>query len=353
MIKANEWKYWLRTIGYPQTERAPRRNPTGLIVMRGNGQSSKLGNIKEISRTGFFLETTERWPIGEIFSLSVQKEGPAANDSELKINIPARVASHREVGVGMAFVVPEDMNEDLWEDVVGSVDTTTESKDTRDMFRMARAMLFLYRMCASGAAEPILLLTGELNEAKKASMLDIVLTAEKMLAGEPDADELRANPTIVAGILKEGSWQRDDLIHRLWSGLLASSCSTDENDLSNQDLIDLLVGITSNQARILMEACRRASVQAGGSGGSATQRIIITAEEMGGVTNMHDLYRNGNEVANLHGYGLIEKNFDFSSHNTVTDFDVTPTQLGMRFFRACLGYLLESPTVVHNLYGAS
>jgi hypothetical protein len=349
VIKTKEWKYLLRTIGYPQSERAPRRNPTGLVAVRGSDLSSKLGQIKEISRTGFFLQTTERWPIGKVVSLSVQKENPAANDSELKINIPARVASQREVGVGMAFLLPEGMDKDLWEYVVDSVDTQTESKDTQSIFRMVRAMLFLYRMCASRAVEPISLLTGEQNEARKASMLEIVLAAEKLLVNEPDADELRADPTIVAGILKEGSWQRDDLIHRLWCGLLASSCSKDDNDLSNQDLIELLVEITASQARILMEACRRASAQTADNG-STKRRIIITAEEMGGVTN---LYRNASEVANLHGNGLIEKNFDFSTHSTVTDLDVTPTQLGMRVFRACLGYLLESPTVLHNVYSAS
>ena len=353
MIKSKEWKHWFQTIGYPQRERAPRRNPTGLVAIRSNDPSSKLGHIKEISRTGFLLETTERWSLGEIISLSVQNEGSTANDSELKINVPVRVASHREVGVGMAFVLPEGMNKDLWEHVVDTVDTPTDSKDTQFIFRMVRAMLFLYRMCESSAAEPISLLTGELNEARKASMLEIALTAEKMLVYAPDADELRANPTIVAGILREGSWQRDDLIHRLWSGLLASSCSKGRNDLSNHDLIGLLAEITANQARILMEACRRASVQTVRSDGSAAQRIIITADEMGGLTNMSDVYRNAAEVTNLHGNGLIEKNFDFSSHSTVTDFDVTPTQLGMRVYRSCLGYLLESPTVLHNLYSGS
>ena len=345
MIKANEWKFWLRTIGYPQGERAPRRNPTGLVAVRGNDPSSKLGRIEVISRTGFLLKTTERWPIGEIVSVTVQKEGPTPNHSELKISVPARVASNCEAGVGMAFVLPEGMNKDLWENVIDTVDTPTESKDTQCIFRMVRAMLFLYRMCASGAVEPILLLTGEQNEARKASMQEIVLTAEKMLVNKPDADELRANPTLVANILREGSWQRDNLILRLWSGLLASYCSKEENDLANQDLVDLLVEITESQARILMEACRRASAQTASNDGNATRRIIITAEEMGGITNMYDFFRNRSEVANLHGCGLIEKNFDFSSHSTVTDFDITPTQLGMRVFRACL--LLESPTMLH------
>lgn len=313
--------------------------------MRGSDSSSKLGQIKEISRTGFFLQTTERWPIGETVSLLLQKEGAGAKDSELKIDIPVRVASHGEDGIGMAFVLPEGMSTGLWEHLVDTADTPTESKDTQFIFRMVRAMLFLYRLCPSRAVEPISLLTGELDEARTASMLEIVLTVEEMLADQPDANELRANPDIVAGILKNGSWQHDDLTHRLWSGLLASSCSKDGNDQSNQDLVELLVEITVSQARILHEACRRASDQAAGNDGRARPCIIITAREMIGVTGMYDLYRNATDVAYLHGNGLIEKNFDFSSHSTVTDFDITPTELGLRVYKACRGNLLELPLV--------
>ena len=317
--------------------------------MRGSDSSSKLGQIKEISRTGFFLQTTERWPIGETVSLSLQKEGAEVNDSELKINVPVRVASHRENGIGMAFVLPEGMSAGLWEHLVDTADTPAESRDTQFIFRMVRAMLFLYRLCPSRAVEPILLLTGELDEARTAGMLQIAMIAEEMVADEPDAEQLRADPDIVAGILKNGSWQHEELTHRLWAGLLTSSCSKDGNDLSNQDLVELLVEVTVSQARILVEACRRASAQATGNGGIATQRIIITAAEMVGVTGMYDLYRNATDVAYLHGNGLVVRNFDFSSHSTVADFDVTPTQLGMRVFKACRGYLLESQTVLYSL----
>ena len=345
MINANRIKHWLRTIGYPERDRPERRNPIGLVATHKDS-SSKLGHIKEISRTGFFLRTTERWPIGEIFSLSLQKEGARANESELKINIPVRVASHGEDGIGMAFVLPEGMSTGLWEHLVDTVDTPTESKDTQFIFRMVRAMLFLYRLCPSRAVEPIMVLTGELDEARTGSMLEIVLIAEKLLANEPDSAELQANPNIVAGILKSGSWQHYDLGRRLWGGLLASSCSKSGNDMSNQDLIEMLVEVTESQAHILVEACRRASEQTSSNDGTSRPRIIITSQEMTGVTGMYDMYRNATDVAYLHGNGLIQKGFDFSTHSKQTSFDITPTLLGLRLFKACRGHQFESQTVL-------
>jgi hypothetical protein len=313
--------------------------------MAGKGSSLQLGHIKVISRTGFFLQTTERLPIGEIVSLSVQKEGPSAIDSKLNINVPVRVASHGEDGIGMEFVLPEGMCTGLWEHVVNTADTPMESEDAQFIFRMVRAMLFLYRLCPSKTMEPILVLTGELDEARTASMLEIVQNAEEMLANAPEAEELRADPNIVAAILKNGSWRHHDLAHRLWGGLLASSCNKDGDDLSNRDLVELLVEVTPSQAQILVEACRLVSGLTAGNGGSATRRIILSAEKMRGVTNMYDLYRNATDVAYLHMNGLIENNFDFSTHSTVTDFDITPTELGMRVFKACFRHLPESLAV--------
>jgi hypothetical protein len=341
VIKAKELKSWFRTLGYPQVARPPRRNPDGLVAKRGN---DSLGQIKIIGRNGFFLQTTERWPIGEVFSLSVQKEDAKASDSELIIDVPVRVASHREDGVGMAFVLPEGMDIDLWEHIVDTADTPIESQDTQFIFRMVRAILFLYRLCPSRAMQPILVLTGEMDQFRTGSMLTITLTAEKMLAEEPDAKAMHANPEIVAGIMKSGSWQFDDLTQRLWAGLLASSCSKDGTDQSNQDLVDVLGEVTVNQAHILVEGCRRASDQPTGDGGVA-RSFIVTSEEMIGITGMYDFFRNATDVAYLHGYGLIENNFDFSTHSTKTTFDITPSPLGMRLFKACRGHLLESVKV--------
>ena len=340
MITANELKHWLRVIVNPQKERAPRRNPSGLVAMYGSISSPMQGHVKVISRTGLFLETTERWPIGEVITLTLQREGPAAGNSELQVDVQARVASYHDNGVGLGFVLPEGLNANLWEHLVDTADIPTEADDTQLIFRMVRAVLFLYRLCPAKATEPIHNLTGELDEARTRNMLDIALLAEKMLAEEPDAENLRADSSMLATILKEGSWVKDQIAQLMWAGLLASSCSLEGTDQSNTELAELLSQMTINQVHILVEACRRSMEQSGGSEAGANS-VIFTPEEVTQITGIYDFYRNATDISYLFGYGLIVKNHDFSTHGSKASFDVTPTPLGMKLFKICRGQMFD------------
>jgi len=341
-----DWKHWLKTLGYPQMERAPRRKPSGLVARHGSISSPKLGHIKTISSTGFYLQTAERWAVGEVVSLTVQKEGSPAHNSEFQINVQARVASYGEDGVGMGFVLPKGLNASLWEHLIDSADRPTECDETQFVFRMVRAILFLYRLCPSEEMETIYVLTGELNEFRTRNMMAIVLNTEKMLASEPNFEKMRADPQIVESILKEGSWGNDDLTSRLWAGLLASSCSLERTDQSNKGFVELLAQMTPNQARILVEGCIRAPKLSWVQRGGVPVTVLLTPEEMIRITGTYDLNRSASDMAYLHVHGLIEKNFDFSSYAPKESFDLTPTSLGVQLFKACRGHLLAQSGVL-------
>ena len=341
MITTKEWRYWLRTLGHPQPERAPRRRPLGLAAMHGSVSAPKLGRIRVISRTGLFLQTSERWAIGEIVPLTLQKEGAAAAGSEFHIDISARVASYGDDGVGLGFVLPKGLNPALWEQVIEAADSPNETEDIQFIFRMVRAILFTYRVCPAKSDEPVYQITGEMDEFRTANMLAIASLAEKMLASRPHAESLRAHPHVVASILKNGSWEKDDVAQRMWAGLLVSSCDQGGDDQSNLDLVELLVQVTTNQVHILFEGCRRAVATGLSSDGGAASPVILSNDQMIRITGMYDVYRNATDVAYLHNFGLIHRNFDFSTHASATDFDVTPTPLGMRLYTSCLGFLID------------
>ncbi len=263
----------------------------------------------------------------------------------MQIDVQARVASYGEDGVGLGFILPAGMNAGLWEHVVDTADTPDETEDTQVIFRMVRAILFVYRLCPSTAAEPIHIITGELDESRTRNMLAIALTAEKMLADEPDADKLHAHPHMVASILKNGSWEQDDLTQQLWAGLLVTSCNEDGSDVSNLEFAELMVQLTMNQAHILVEGCRKTFEQRAGKQ-ARPRPIVITPEEMTRINGIYDFYRNATDVAYLYGYGLVVNNFNFSTHGVKTSFDITPTELGMQLFKVCKGHLLTGSPVL-------
>ncbi|HEV2486156.1 MAG TPA: hypothetical protein VGT08_11555 [Terracidiphilus sp.] len=305
--------------------------------MYGSAPASKLGRINTISSTGLYLLTEERWPIGEVISITLRREGVQEGISPLQIDLQARVASHREAGVGLGFVLPTGLAPDLWEVLVKNADFRTETEHISSLFRLVRTILFLCRLCPSGAEEAIHLLGGELDEFRTKSAIEIALRAEKLIAGEPNADSMHAHPQIVASALRDGSWSNDDLIRQLWSGLLASSCTVEGTDESNRRFVELLVQVTATQARILVTGCRTAKELTLGIEGEPLKDIIITPDEMIQITGNHDLYRNATDVSYLFNFGLLKKLFDFTSYLPKDSFNITPSSLGLELFRICRG----------------
>lgn len=337
MNTTNDWKFAIRTLGYPQQERAVRRTPSGLVAMHGSVTAPKLGRIKIISKNGIFLQTEERWPIGEVISVSLQREGPQEIHSEFEIDVQARVASYGKDGVGLGFVLPKGLNKNFWDVVIRNADARPETEEISFLFRVVRTILFVCRLCPSITPEDIQSLGKELDEARTRSAIEIALKAEMLLAQEPDADDMHAHPQIVASILRNGSWSSDSAMQQLWAGLLVSSCSAEGTDESNRDFIELLVQVTESQARILVAGCKRARESMSGVEGERSNEIIITPEEMIQISGMYDAYRIATEVSYLFNFGLLEKVFDFTTYTPKEKFDITPSKLGLELFKVCRG----------------
>jgi hypothetical protein len=318
-----------------ERRRAERRPATGLVALYGTGSASTPVPIKEISTYGIYLLTDERPRVGELMNLTLRKEGEPENNQELQVCVQAEVVRHEVDGIGLGFVLPPGMDVDLWGVLIKQIVTLTDRDQVAEMFRSLRTFLFLCRLCPTDAGEAILLFNGQLDVDHTAAVFKIALTAEKLLEAEPDAGRLRAHGKLVASILREGSWARDELTEQLWTGLLLSSCSVDEPDDSNQILVDMLVHVTPVEAKIFAAACERALSSAPGPENSAPASVVLSPEDMIEITGVNDLYRNATDLGYLFNLGLIEKTFDFSSYSHADSFDVTPTPMGLALYQHC------------------
>jgi hypothetical protein len=294
-------------------------------------------SIRNISSTGLYLLTEERWPLGELISLTLQRQGSPENCSEFQIPVQARVSQHGEDGIGLSFVLPTGLDAKLWGVLVRNAVILTDPKSVLLTFRTLRTILFLNRLCQAAADESILLLGGALDEARTECALDIALRAEKLLASQPDAGRMRALPQLVASILKNGSWANDDVTRQLWAGLLAASCSVEGTDESGSVFVDLLIHLTPAQSRIFVAACSKAMEFISGHEGLPLTRIILTPEEMFRITGVNDISRIAIDIAYLFHAELIEKNFDFTSYLPTESFDLTPARLGLNLYKHCKG----------------
>jgi hypothetical protein len=334
----NDLKRELQQLGQPLHPRADRRNAPGLAASFELDSAATPAGIKDISASGVYLFTEKRLPTGELITLVIrQKEGKPEDSSELQFSVHARVARKGADGVGLSFVLPPGLDADLWGVLVRNIAVLTNRDQIAHMFRTLRAFLFMCRLCQSEAEEAITLLGGQLDSEHTETLFKIAFATEKLLASEPDADRMRAHPKLVANILREGSWAYDDLMKKLWTGLLASSCSVDAPDNSNQVFVNLLIHVTPVEARILSHACERAMGSAPGARISPSSAIVLNAKEMIELTGVYDLNRIATDVAYLFNLGLIEKLYDFTSYRDVESFDITPSSLGLELYKHCHG----------------
>jgi hypothetical protein len=345
MTTLNEWKKWVKKLGYAEKARAERITPSGFTARRRDRPGSKPAAVRDISVTGLQVQTEERWPVEELVSLTIEAERLAEGKdrAEPRINVDARVARHAEDGVGLRFVLPEGIDPNLWKALLTGAMVLEGKKDALYTFRVLRTVLFLTRICHADARDNILMLGGELDQHRTTRAMEIACRAEELLELEPNADKLRADPELVRSILRFGSWA-DGLTEQLWAGLLATTCSVDGKDKSNSRFVDMMASVTNTQCRILLVGCSKGMKLKEQGGESADARAVFSPEQMVRLSGMVDVGRIGSDVAYMFNAGLLEKNFDFTSYLPAESFDITPTALGLELYERCKGSRIELDT---------
>jgi hypothetical protein len=333
----SDWKEIFQKLNLPKQRRYERSKETGLAAEFGLDSSFTSAEIKDMSASGIYLITEKRLSTNELITLILREKSEPANSTELKFSVDVRVIRQGEDGIGLSFVLPPGLDTEVWEIMVRKIVTLTNPKEIAKMFRTLRVILLLCRLCQSGAEEAILLLGGELLEGRVETLVKIALAAENMLASEPDFERRRAHPKLVANILREGSWAPDELTVQLWAGLLVSSCQLDESDDTNQKFVDLLVHISPVPARIFIYACEQALRSASGTENCPSSSVLVTPEELAGISGVSEITRNSANVDHLFDLGLIRTPPYRSSFSSPEEFDIAPTSLGLELYKHCHG----------------
>ena len=68
-----------------ERRRAERRNSPSLAAYHWKGSIPRQNSVRDISATGAFLVTQERWEPGEIIALSLQRKGPPEKDNSFSV----------------------------------------------------------------------------------------------------------------------------------------------------------------------------------------------------------------------------------------------------------------------------
>jgi len=323
---------------FPQAEaerqaRAERRTVDGLEAIHWTGSSPGLDIVKNISSTGMYLVTRERWPQGEINPIRLVYPELKDDNPDHQVTLETRTARWGEDGMGLTFVLPECM--DLW---LWKTDGLIEPEDILSEFRLSRSLAFLRRICPSATQELKLLFREGLSNLRIANAIGITNRAEAMLAAERDFDRLRAPRSVVMRVVQDGSWAEEGVTQQLWSGILATACTLMGDDESNLPYMDMLCELATIDGRLFTTACTKSQKVFATSGAVSAQPLVCSAQELIQIAGAHDLMKIDRNIFQLANLGLLEPRVKSKYFNFEQDANLTPTALGLELFARCQGH---------------
>jgi len=104
MVDMKSWSEWLFS---RERRKAKRQEPLHLVAHYWDGAAPLAHDIRDISSTGLYLLTEQRWYPGTFVMMSLQRVGVADTDPDRSIMVNAKVVRSGTDGVGLAFVMPE------------------------------------------------------------------------------------------------------------------------------------------------------------------------------------------------------------------------------------------------------
>jgi hypothetical protein len=101
---------WLQRWWSPDPRRAPRERAPGLAAYYWNGVAPKAHSVRDISETGLYVVTEERWYPGTLILMTLQNTQAGGEIAERSISVLSRAVRWGNDGVGLQFVLNEDQN---------------------------------------------------------------------------------------------------------------------------------------------------------------------------------------------------------------------------------------------------
>jgi len=103
----SKFRQWLHPTSSPSDRRrAARRYVPGMVAHYFTGGAPKPKNVADISMSGMYLLTDDRWMPGTMIQMTLQKPC-ASGEKKQSINILSRIVRRGSDGVAIEFIMPE------------------------------------------------------------------------------------------------------------------------------------------------------------------------------------------------------------------------------------------------------
>jgi hypothetical protein len=110
--RADPLKNWFKRWWSPDARKAPRQPAPGLSAFYWNGSTPHAHDIRDVSSTGLYLLTEDRWYPGTLILMTLQDLEGAESGTKPVISVKVRAVRCGTDGVGLQFVLSEDPFDD-------------------------------------------------------------------------------------------------------------------------------------------------------------------------------------------------------------------------------------------------
>lgn len=296
----------------------------------------KQARVKNLSPTGIYLLTDERWVAGTELVLTVQRDGRSQKDSEYPLRIRARVVRLGDDGAGLTFV-HEHIDTAGWLDLISKAASMTPENNAVRVFRMAKALAYLLRISALAEDRLLKLLNELLSHERAERAIEIALRGEERAASRNCALKAGMFPGLLLRILTDGSKSHEEPMQQCWAGLLAASSLDGADDDENLSFAALLSRLEPIHIRILTAALQRASRTECESLTTPAEAFHCTMEELKQIAQTKNAAVVECALNLLYESGLLDLTAKPSGFEPPKCVNITPTGLGLKFCARCRG----------------
>lgn len=100
-------KNWLERWWSPDPRKAPRETAPGIAAYYWNGAAPEAHGVRDISSTGIYVVTEERWYPGTLVLMTLQRTEDGEKTAERCISVLTRAVRWGQDGVGLQFVLDD------------------------------------------------------------------------------------------------------------------------------------------------------------------------------------------------------------------------------------------------------
>jgi hypothetical protein len=105
---SKQLRNWFERWWSPDPRRAPRVPGNGLAAYYWNGDAPAAHGVRDISSTGLYVVTEERWYPGTLVLMTLQRTGCGEETAERAVAVNSRAVRWGPDGVGLQFVLADE-----------------------------------------------------------------------------------------------------------------------------------------------------------------------------------------------------------------------------------------------------